>query len=163
MELLKTTNSNGNNERVLTHNIAKSSVGTPSVSIIPPATATVNRLLRMRVISDYTRSPVLCGSGGYVIRADDYGIFVSSALGLTDFSNSKLKMYPNPVQGYLSISLPNNGAIKGYEVYDISGEKVMFNSKFTNNKINVSSLSNGFYFLKVDTGTVELISKFIKE
>ena len=148
---------------VLTHNIAKNSLGTPSVSVTPPATATLNRMLRMRVISDYTRSPVLCGSGGYVIRADDYGIFVSSGLGLTDFSNSKFKMYPNPAQDYLFISLPNKGAIKGYEVYDISGKKVMFNSKFTNNKINVSSLSSGFYFLKVETDTVELVSKFIKE
>jgi len=72
------SNGDGENERVLTDNIAASSTGTPSTSVTPPASATLNTLLRMRVISDYTQSPTVCGNG-FVQRADDYGVLVQGA------------------------------------------------------------------------------------
>lgn len=158
------SNSNGENEQVLTDNISASSVGTPSVSITPPATATLGTLLRMRVVSEYTQSPVICG-GGFVERADDYGVLVTNTLSISDFSDfkSKFKIYPNPVQDHLNISLENNGTISGYEIYDITGKKVMFKLKTDKNIIDTSDLPNGFYFLKVKTDTMNLIGKFIKE
>ncbi|GAA4933612.1 T9SS type A sorting domain-containing protein [Algibacter agarivorans] len=160
--VFETSNNNGNNEQVLTDNIAASSVGSPSVSVTPPATAITNTLLRMRVISDHIQAPVACGNG-FVERADDYGITVTSTLSISDFSNSKFKIYPNPVPDQLTVSLENNGVIKGYAIYDITGKKVMFNSKTDKNVINTSGLPNGFYFLKVKTNTMDLMSKFIKE
>jgi PKD repeat protein len=158
----QTSNSNGNNEMVLSDNIAGSSQETPSASVTAPAAATLNTLLRMRVISEYNEAPAVCGNG-FGQRADDYGVIVSSTLGLAELSSSEFKIYPNPVKYFLNISLENNGLIKGFEVYDITGKKVMFNSGSTKNSINVSNLSNGFYFLKVETDTGKLISRFIKE
>jgi hypothetical protein len=73
--IFETLNSLGLNERVLTNNIPASSTGSPTVSIIPPANAVLNTILRMRVVTDHTRSPTVCGAG-FVQRADDYGVFV---------------------------------------------------------------------------------------
>lgn len=76
--IFQTSNSNGVNERVLTDNIATfSTTKTAIASIIPPANATLNTLLRMRVISEYKGAPAVCGSG-LVKRADDYGVIVNT-------------------------------------------------------------------------------------
>ena len=77
--IFQTSNSNGVNERVLSDNIAASITKTATISVTPPATATVNTLLRMRVISEYQGAPAVCGSG-FVKRADDYGITVTSPI-----------------------------------------------------------------------------------
>ncbi|AUP80819.1 T9SS type A sorting domain-containing protein [Flavivirga eckloniae] len=161
-----TSNTNGVNERVLADDIAESSKGQALVSVVPPATAVRNTILRMRVVSEYDKSPILCGNGRGQ-RADDYGIYVmDDVLSTNDFtkSDSRLRIAPNPVQDYLNISLDNVDEIKGYQVYDISGKKVMSNSKVTQKGIEVLNLSNGFYFLKIKTITGrEFTGKFIKE
>ncbi|MDO5977713.1 T9SS type A sorting domain-containing protein [Flavivirga spongiicola] len=160
-----TSNSNGINEKVLADNIAENSSGQPSVSVTPPDTAVRNTILRMRVISEYDKSPVMCGNGR-AQRADDYGVYVSNGiLSTTDLSKSdnRFKIIPNPVQDYLNISLDNNEAIRAYQIYDISGKEIMSNLKMTKNSIEVSGLSNGFYFLKIKTDTKEMTSKFIKK
>ena len=73
----ETSNSLGLNERVLTNNIPASSSGSPTVNIIPPANAVLNTILRMRVVSEYSRSPIVCGAG-IAQRADDYGVLVKA-------------------------------------------------------------------------------------
>ena len=73
----ETLNSLGLNERVLTNNIPASSSGSPTVSIIPPANAVLNTILRMRVVTEFTGLPTVCGAG-YVQRADDYGVLVKA-------------------------------------------------------------------------------------
>ncbi|WP_323027245.1 T9SS type A sorting domain-containing protein [Gelidibacter japonicus] len=157
-----TSNSHGINERVLTHDIGVNSIGSPSVSITPPATAVLNTLLRMRVISEYTKAPLVCGDG-LAQRADDYGVMVANTLSVSEFTSPKFRMYPNPTKDVLTFHLENNGQIKGYKVYDISGKKVINIAKTDKNSIEVSGLPKGFYFVKVETDTAELVGKFIKE
>ena len=71
-------NSMGDNEQVLTDNILANATGTPSTSVTPPATATLNTLLRMRVVTNHNSSPTVCGNG-FVQRSDDYGVMVQAA------------------------------------------------------------------------------------
>jgi len=75
----ETSNNNGTNERVLTDNIVAALTGTPSTTVTPPVTATLNKLLRMRVISDANGAPVVCGTG-FIQRADDYGVLVQGVV-----------------------------------------------------------------------------------
>lgn len=157
-----TSNSGGVNEQVLMDNIELNTVGTPSVKVIPPASAVLNKLLTMRVITDHKQEPVLCGQG-FVHRTDDYGITVEKTLGLDDFSNAKLKMYPNPVKDYLTVALENKTVIRAYEIYDLTGRKVKVISRTDKNTVEVSALPSGLYFLKVKTDTGEFTGKFIKE
>lgn len=158
----ETANSNGDDERVLTHNIDVGTVGLVSGSVTPPDKAVLDKLLRMRVVSEYTKSPLVCGSG-FVQRADDYGIMVSNTLNVDDVTYSKFKMYPNPVKDYLRISTENNEMIRGYDVYDVTGRKVIGILKANKNTIQVSELPKGLYFVKVKTDRAEMTGKFIKE
>ena len=73
------SNNNGINERVLKDSIAAASSVTPSISVTPPATVVLNKLLRMRVISSAINVPEVCGNS-QVQRADDYGVMVEGVV-----------------------------------------------------------------------------------
>ena len=160
--LFQTSNSNGVNERVLTDNVAATLTKTATISITPPATATLNTMLRMRVISDANFTPLVCGKG-FIQRADDYGLVVANPLSTTNFLNSEFVIYPNPVKDKLTISVKNNDEIISYQIYDVAGKNLMSSAKMENNTIQVSALTNGIYFIKIKTITGEMVSKFIKE
>ncbi len=66
---------------------------------------------------------------------------------------SNLLVYPNPVKGVLTI----NGIYKSVEIYDIYGKLVL--SSDAKQTINVSSLSNGIYFININTNNVITVKK----
>jgi len=63
----------------------------------------------------------------------------------------------------LTITLQNNAVISAYEIYDITGKRVMGSTQITSNRIQVSELSKGMYFMKIKAGKLEMVSKFIKK
>ena len=89
-------------ERVLDTNVEADNAGshTFTTTVTPPANATLNTVLTMRVISNMNSSPVVC-SNNFAGRADDYGVYVSTTLGNEAVSALQLKIYPNPVQDEL--------------------------------------------------------------
>ena len=72
-----------------------------------------------------------------------------------------LKIYPNPVKDELQIE---NGElkIKKIEIVDLFG-KVICQFNNLKNQINVSVLSQGIYFLKLETDKGSITKKFVKE
>lgn len=80
----------------------------------------------------------------FLFTEDDY---ISSSKPL---ANSRIKVYPNPVVSELFISLDAPSKIA---IYNISGQKIMETSSTASNaRINVSQLSKGVYFAKVNNG-----------
>ena len=152
------------NERVLETNVETDNAGshTFTTTVTPPANATLNTVLTMRVISNMNSSPVVCNQN-FAGRADDYGVYVSTTLGNEAVSALQLKIYPNPVQDELTITLQNNAVISAYEIYDITGKRVMGSTQITSNRIQVSELSKGMYFMKIKAGNLEMVAKFIKK
>lgn len=160
----ETSNSNGSNEQVLIDNIASSTTNTASTSVFVPPTATLNTLLKMRVVTDYNRSPVVCGNG-FVLRGDDYGVTVSNALNVAEVPSeeNRFKIYPNPANDYLNVFLSNSEKITSFKIYDVFGKIVLKNELQRSEQINISTLQTGFYFIKVKTETKDYVSKFLKE
>lgn len=160
----ETTNSNGDNERIMTDNIAAGTTGTPSVNFSPPADATLGRLLRMRIISNYNSTPNVC-SEGLLQRADDYGVRVENTLSSKDYGNqsSKIRLYPNPVRNELNIMSDNNGNLKRYNLFDVSGKNLMSDDFSERKTISVSYLSRGLYFIVLETDSERYTLKFLKE
>jgi hypothetical protein len=85
------------------------------------------------------------------------------ALDVSEFGITKFKIYPNPVNNVLKIITENHGIIKGYEIFDALGRRVLFNLKSKTTAIDVSSLQNGVYLIKIKIDKRELIDRFIKE
>jgi 2',3'-cyclic-nucleotide 2'-phosphodiesterase (5'-nucleotidase family) len=72
-----------------------------------------------------------------------------------------INVFPNPTDNILTIQINSTTENFTVEVFNTLGEKV-FNS--TNNKsIDVSSFSQGMYFINVQQGNKKLIAKFMKQ
>jgi len=79
-----------------------------------------------------------------------------------------ISITPNPNNGQISISLSETtNFINKLEIFDLMGNCVFRNEINTNNaakiKINISELTSGSYFLKVEAGNNIISKKFIKE
>ena len=160
-------NNNGtfdSDEKVLDDNVDSRNPGSYSatVSVTPPTDVVTGIPLTMRVISVTRESGNSCGDG-LIKRADDYGVLVNATLNTKTVNTSQLKLFPNPVQDELTITLQNNVPLSAYEIYDISGKKVMTSTLNPSNRIQVSGLSKGLYFIKVKAAKSELISRFMKK
>ena len=81
-------------------------------------------------------------------------VVYSNVLNVEDSALETIKIYPNPVKYTLNIRYK---LLEDYIVYNIEGKKVL---QGINNNIDVSSLSNGLYFLMINK---KQIFKFIKK
>jgi len=88
---------------------------------------------------------------------------------------SDINVYPNPTTGQLTISFAelaptgaavDNGqlTIKSVEVFDVLGKKQLsiVNCQLSIEKMDISDLSNGVYFVKIETETGIITKKIIK-
>ncbi len=68
---------------------------------------------------------------------------------------------PNPAISFMQIGLKNNNEkIKDIYIYDITGKELM---NTTNTRIDLSTISNGMYLIKVNTSAKIYFTKFTKE
>lgn len=80
-------------------------------------------------------------------------------LGVSDFNiNGNISLFPNPSSDFIQIL----GLTKteNYRLYNNIGSEIISGKISDNEKLEIKSLSNGFYFLKFDDGKT---IKFIKE
>ena len=83
---------------------------------------------------------------------------------ILDVTKPYISLYPNPVNSTLTVKTTQNNIIDNITLFDISG-RVILVKKGTNSvseKINLSSLSNGSYFIKISTDSGEVTKKIIK-
>ena len=87
----------------------------------------------------------------------------STLTGISEIENTKqvFNLSPNPAANYISLNTIGNLKISTLKIYSISGQlKKHVKNNF--NKINVSDLPNGIYYLKGDTQNGPITAKFIK-
>lgn len=88
-------------------------------------------------------------------------------LGIENPTSGKkaITIYPNPTSDILTVDLSGNKAYNGYSILDASGkvlaQKDLISGQNTE-QINVSTLSNGFYILKLKGDSVNTTKRFIK-
>ena len=78
------------------------------------------------------------------------------SLGIDSVSNESFKLYPNPVEDYLNIDSTNT-AIKNIDVYNILGKKIFSTNSV--NRLDMSSFSDGIYFVKINETTFKIFKK----
>ena len=86
------------------------------------------------------------------------------ALSVSEFDFNGFSMFPNPAKDVLNIQL-NNISNANLSIYDIQGKLIVEQSvsQEQNLELNVSDLQSGMYFVKLNTGTKELVKKLIIE
>src|SRR5690554_864327 len=103
------------------------------------------------------------GTGGAWSLATNEMVYslVCEQLGVSDLSSFDFAYYPNPVRDVLNIT--SQKAVQSVEVYNLTGQKVINESKVNQGQIDVSKLSAGTYVFRVtlEGGQVETF-KIIK-
>lgn len=100
------------------------------------------------------------GSNGNVIGLD--AVTVDRPLSTDSFFKSNFSMFPNPVSDVLNIVNTSNININTAEITDVNG-RVVKEVTGEVNQINISTLTSGIYFLKINTdegtGTTKIVKK----
>ncbi|MBL0101842.1 MAG: T9SS type A sorting domain-containing protein [Saprospiraceae bacterium] len=70
----------------------------------------------------------------------------------TEQIREEIQILPNPAKDYLSISIKNlrNESQYSYELYTITGQKVMQGQLKDQNELNISILAQGLYFISIN-------------
>jgi len=76
--------------------------------------------------------------------------------------NADIQIYPNPVTEYFSVKTKGEDIIQTVKIFDTSG-KMVKNITYTNDKINVSEMSSGIYFIRIKTIKGQFSGKIIKK
>jgi hypothetical protein len=95
-------------------------------------------------------------------------VFTQSVSACTGLNNNVVStigavVYPNPNAGMFTIEL-NNGSVKTIEVMDVTGRVVLANTS-SNDKIdfNTTTLSNGIYYVRVQSNNSVEVIKIVKQ
>lgn len=112
--------------------------------------------------------------GGYInANIDDVGIWnraitsdevmqlYQSTLGTSTFVSKGTQVFPNPFTDNINFTFADHNVGDLYNIYDALGRNVYSGSiESQNTTINLSTISNGIYFLKINTEVS--VSKFVK-
>ncbi len=87
----------------------------------------------------------------------DQAIYGNEVLDVEDINRTSFQLYPNPVQDELFIHNLNNLVVDKVSVYDVLGKEVLQVS--SQERINMSTLSTGFYFVVITSNQTKTIKK----
>src|SRR5690606_13866766 len=87
-------------------------------------------------------------------------LVVDNELSVTEQTVENFTVYPNPVKNTLNFSL-SSLMFEDITLFDIMGKKL--NCKISDSSIDVSALSEGTYFLKINSANSIITRKFVKE
>ncbi len=100
------------------------------------------------------------GAGSFCVNLPTLRDVNSCVLGTNEFQVDNFKIYPNPAtNGYLYVTSKLNGA-KNISVFDVLGKQVLKN-KLNGEKLDISSLKSGVYFLTIEQGKSSTTKKLI--
>lgn len=90
-------------------------------------------------------------------------LLISDAtLGLNETTVFDFRLYPNPAKDILNIQT-NNIEITSVNIYNILGSRVLTLNEVESNSINISNLTSGVYFVKINANGNSITKKIIKK
>ncbi len=123
-------------------NWQRAGVGMPIVSVYDIEYDAVNKKL---IAGTFARS---------MMSLDIDALINNTNIDSEILSSSMIKVYPNPATDYISVY---NVSDKSYTIVDVYG-KIVKSGNYTD-KLNVSNLKNGYYFIKIDDKLLKFIKK----
>jgi hypothetical protein len=88
-------------------------------------------------------------------------IGISSPYNQKDLS-SKITVYPNPIEEFVSIKAHNHIQINSLKLFDLLG-KMVLESKSNKKQFELTHIKTGVYFLQIETNKGNLVKRIIKE
>ena len=97
-------------------------------------------------------------TGGYVIMINNIRVVAAGTVGIDDVENGSVSLYPNPVANTLTVSADG---VSEVQLIDVNG-RVVLSSNHAGD-IDVSTLAEGMYIVRVVTATGVSTSKIVKK
>jgi hypothetical protein len=114
------------------------------------------------VLSDIFQLKLEATAGPTTTYFDNLYFWKGTALGVSSFEKSNVKMYPNPVKNTLTIDA--NSAINRVSVYNVLGQEVMKVSPKSNTvTLQTNELQKGVYMVTTEIDGKVSTSKVVKE
>jgi hypothetical protein len=96
------------------------------------------------------------------VVGNDLEVEVLAVLSTNEFNISDFKVYPNPANDFINIQL-NNIEVSGIAIYNILGKEVLSQNRLIDNRVDVSNLDGGIYFMKINSQEKTVTKKIIIE
>lgn len=163
----------GNSFSVPGYTISATSGTTALGGFIFPSSAFLGKIVKVVMNSSFNLAQKTTGVGfGMVIVPAAGGsvtpiakIEAPTALNEATENALNFRVFPNPVNNTLHLSLDPTVVVSEAKITDLTGKKVMEvgNLSITENKIDVSNLNKGIYLLTVKQGESTKTVKFVKD
>jgi len=88
-------------------------------------------------------------------------LIIDDELSTNDVLAQKVSVYPNPVTDVLNINLPSDVVVNSSVLVDVLGRTT--GAVYRNGQMDVSGLSQGVYFLKLETNLGSYTQKVVKQ
>ncbi|MBQ3751581.1 MAG: T9SS type A sorting domain-containing protein [Bacteroidales bacterium] len=114
--------------------------------------------------ADYEAFVVAHCANGQTSESSDTVTFHIMDLGIQDYLEQKLTLYPNPATELVSVATDDASIrITGVEVYNLYGQLLnAIVSEENPMRINVSGLADGMYFVRITTDSGVVTKSFVK-
>ncbi len=74
-------------------------------------------------------------------------------------STSLVSLYPNPASNLLRFTLGNDLVVSSVKVFSMTGAEVLSANHLSSNELNISSLSNGVYYVSLTTADGSILTR----
>lgn len=101
---------------------------------------------------------VTADDGNQRQTSDDFLFTVNEILGTDDLTKNGIKVYPNPAAHELTVQSQSGGEVK---IFDVNGRFQMKSE--LNETIDISALESGIYFLVINNGKGESVTRIVKD
>lgn len=126
------------------------------VTALSGGTLTVDLTMGVMINNANVTAADLTADNGVVHVID--AVLLDPTASLEEINNLTVSMYPNPASDFITIDSKENG---NYVILDIMGA-IVAEGYVSNNKVSISSLNNGTYFVKFSTESGVYQGRFIK-
>ena len=83
--------------------------------------------------------------------------------GIEEKKETVINIYPNPTDGIVKLEIPGNEQLESIVISDMTGRKVIQNTNLFTNEIDLQSLPDGFYPVRIVTDKQRYFGKIIKQ
>ncbi len=148
------------NAAVLRWNLQYGPIG----GTLASATATTNSytITNLTPLTTYQiRVQAVCEEGN---ESEWSSSIEATTTNLNSYLESNVTLYPNPAKEFVDVRVDGDVNVIGMEVYDVYGKLINTVNVIDNlTHINVSSLANGMYFVRVTTEQGVVTKRFVKK
>ena len=95
------------------------------------------------------------------VKFDDISYSCYADLGIDEFNESSISLYPNPVKSNLTVDLKTDTETN-LEIYDILGKRVFESKLYKTSAINLQALKAGIYIVRLIQNNTTVSKKLVK-